>query len=586
MADLRNVIGLLYRADWTRLSLSAGVRFERDGDLAQSRVHAMRPPGFRPGPVMRLRPDPDGGPPILEEVPEEERGGHYSGRATLLIAPGRRYRLEHLDERAGYVEGSDGDHGWIWWHQAHPSPPSPMLIDVAHEPPLPELFWPSGLLSGFNLEVREPVTVGGRDAIAVAATPRRDAIGSRPSLRDHFYDRVEVIVDAELGIVLRREETFGGQRLTLTELTAVTLSPPEAADPARFAPPPGSRISQGLGESLRDTFGGPSWQTAKNAAGLAAGGLGALIRFAPNLAGPDSAGENDPEAAMPSPEPGPHDPPGPPPASGDLPYLLYRSGQAPDFRATLHQWHDLAAMVARVPETARAAGHGGVGYLLDAATRGKTVTHTVARLRVSGRDRYRIDYQSRSGRTNPKTVACDGEHRWQVYQAKTMVGAAAPPPHDIANLIDSSWLFGCRLSGGSEITYHGRRAYQLRVTPSHGGQAPGPLMFFPADVIVDAETGCLLRLISYAGERPASWWELRDFAAEPGGPGDFRLDVPPGVRVVEETGKPIDDAAAVMPGMSGYAVRTAADVVRRTAGAVSATRSFLDDLRGRSRPPA
>jgi len=582
MADLRNVIGLLYRADWARLSLSADVRFERDGDLAQSRLRTMRTPGFRPGPVMRLRPDPGGGPPIMEEVPEEELGGYYSGRAALLIAPGRRYRLEYRDEGPGRVEGSDGEHGWIWWRQA---PPASKLIDVGHEPPLPELFWPSGLLSGFTLEVREPVTACGRDAVAVTATPRRDTIGSRPALRDHFHDRVEVIVDAELGVLLRREETFQGQRLTLTELTAVTLDPPEAADPARFAPPPGSRVGQGLGESLRQTFSGPGWQAAKTAAGLAAGGLGALIRFAPNLIGPDPAGENDLEWAMPSPEPGPHGPGGPPPASGDLPYLLYRSGQAPDLRATLHQWHDLAAMAARVPETARAAGHGGVGYLLDAATRGKTVTHTVARLHVSGGDRYRIDYQSRSGRTSPTTVACDGEHRWQVYQAKTMVGAAAPPPHDIANLIDSSWLFGCRLSGGSEITYHSRRAYQLHVTSSHGGPPPGPLIFFPADAIVDAETGCLLRLISYAGERPASWWELRDFAAEPGEPGEFRLHVPPGARTVTETGNLFTDAAAVMPGAPGTAVRTAADVVRRTASAVSATRSFLDDLRGRSRPP-
>ena len=29
-------------------------------------------------------------------------------------------------------------------------------------------------------------------------------------------------------------------------------------------------------------------------------------------------------------------------------------------------------------------------------------------------------------------------------------------------------------------------------------------MFFPADAIVDAETGCLLRLISYAGDQPAA----------------------------------------------------------------------------------
>ena len=559
MTGLRNVIGLLYRADWTRLSMSAEVRLERDGDLVRSRMHEMRPPGV-PGPGLRRDPF------TWEEAVSEDPPGYESEDATLLIAPGGRYR----QETPVLTIGNDGQYGWLWYRED----PPPWVPPDDDEPPVPELFCPALLLSGFDLDVRGPVTACGREAIAVTVTRRP---GASPHPRD-LYDRIEVIVDAELGIGLRREETFQGQRLSLTELTTLTLDPPEAADLAKFAPPAGSRISQGVGENSRQTFSGPGWQTAKNAAGLAAGGLGALIRFAPNLIGPDPAGENDLEWAMPSPEPGPHDPGGRPPVSDDLPYLLYRSGQSPGFRATLHQWHDLAAMVARVPETARAAGHGGVGYLLDGVTRGKTVTHTVARLHVSGRDRYRVDYQSRSGRTDPKTVACDGEHRWQVYQAKTMVGPAAPLPHDIANLVDSSWLFGCRLSGGSELTYHGRRAYQLRVTESHDGLAPGPLMFFPADAIVDAETGSLLRLISYAGDRPASWWELRDFAAEPGDLGEFSLHVPPGVAVVEETGNPFTDASAVMPGVTGAAVRTAA-------GVVSATRSFLGDLRGGSRPP-
>lgn len=563
MADLQNVIGLLYRADWTQLSMSAEVRFERDEDLAQSRQHAARPPGTA---------DPGSDVPTWAEATGEETGeepgGHQSGHATLLIAPGGRYR----QESEGHLEGNDGEQGWIWL-QPDLAPPARTPVSAAGAPPVSALFCPSELLSGFTLEVRGPVTACGRDAIAVTATPRPGA-----GVSDRLYDRIEVIVDAGLGILLCREETFEGQRLTLTELTALLLSPPEAADLARFAPPAGSRIGQEAGESVRQTSSGPGRPTAKNAAGLAAGGLGALVRFAPNLVGPDPAGERDLEATMPSPEPGPHGPVGLPLAYDDLPYLLYRSGQDPDLRATLHQWHDLAAMLARVPETARAAGHGGAGYLLDAVTRGKTVTHTVARLRVSGADRYRVDYQSRSGRTDPKTIACDGEHRWQVYQAKTMVGPAAPLPHDLANLVDTSWLFGCRLSGGSEITYHGRRAYQLRVTQRHGGPLPGPLLFFPADAIIDAQSGCLLRLISYAGDRPASWWELRDFAAEPGEPGDFSLRVPPGVSTVEETGKPFTDASAVMPGATGIAVRTAS-------GVVSATRSFLGDLRGGSRPP-
>jgi hypothetical protein len=58
------------------------------------------------------------------------------------------------------------------------------------------------------------------------------------------------------------------------------------------------------------------------------------------------------------------------------------------------------------------------------------------------------------------------------------------------------------------------------------------------------------------------------------------VHVPPGTRTVEETGNLITDSAAVIPGAKGTAARAAAEAVNRTAGAVSAARSFLDDLRG------
>jgi hypothetical protein len=151
-----------------------------------------------------------------------------------------------------------------------------------------------------------------------------------------------------------------------------------------------------------------------------------------------------------------------------------------------------------------------------------------------------------------------------------MVGPAAPLRDNIAFLADSCWLLRRQLSGGAELTYRGRPARQLHVTPVPGDAevAPGPLMTFttdtivdaPTDAIVDAETGCLLRLISY--------------------PDEFRVHVPPGTRIVEETGNLITDAAAVIPGVKGTAARAAAEAVNRTAGAVSAARSFLDDLRG------
>ena len=92
--------------------------------------------------------------------------------------------------------------------------------------------------------------------------------------------------------------------------------------------------------------------------------------------------------------------------------------------------------------------------------------------------------------------------------------------------------------------------------------------------------GCLLRLIFYADDTLAIWSELEDISTEPTDPDEFRVHVPPGTRTVEETGNLIADAVAVMPGVKGTAARAAAEAVNRTAGAVSAARSFLDDLRG------
>jgi hypothetical protein len=156
-------------------------------------------------------------------------------------------------------------------------------------------------------------------------------------------------------------------------------------------------------------------------------------------------------------------------------------------------------------------------------------------------------------------------------------------------MVGSSWLLGERLSGGVEITYHGRRGYHLRVTRGDGPRE-GPTMFYPADAIVDAETGCLLRLIAYDGDAPAERWELDDVTTDPGATADpaaFRPHIPPGTRVIEESGHPMVDATAAMPGLTGTAARAAAEAFRRGTDAVSAARSFLDDLRGqRTSSPA
>ena len=167
MAGLPEVIGLLYRADWTRLSLSAEVRFEQDGDLARRRegavrAEAMRRSGFRPGPY---------GWPFAEQEPEDERSGYRRWRAALLIAPGRRYRLEYGGEHGSQADGSDGERGWTL-RPPDPEPLPPRDFEGGPGLPVPGLFRPAGLLAPFTLDVGGPVTVCGRDAIAVTARPR------------------------------------------------------------------------------------------------------------------------------------------------------------------------------------------------------------------------------------------------------------------------------------------------------------------------------------------------------------------------------------------------------------------------------
>ena len=77
-------------------------------------------------------------------------------------------------------------------------------------------------------------------------------------------------MDAELGILLRRIETSGGELVTLTELADVTMNPPQPADPARFAPPPAATAAKPWGRTGRKrsaVLAGPprTWRRAASA---------------------------------------------------------------------------------------------------------------------------------------------------------------------------------------------------------------------------------------------------------------------------------------------------------------------------------
>jgi hypothetical protein len=261
-------------------------------------------------------------------------------------------------------------------------------------------------------------------------------------------------------------------------------------------------------------------------AGLAAGALGAWIRYTPFRRGKPSAYGIDLEAAIPADEPPPElsadRVPAGPPVSDDLLDLLHAGGPG-QFAATLHQWAGLGALASSVPASARRAGFGGVGLLMDAIPGTPATGHLISRIRVAGQGRYQIDHAWQP-QHSPVTIACDGQRRWQVYPDKVTTGPAEPLPRFIGDLADPSCLLRWWLSGGTTVLVAGGRpAWRINASRRPGDKSLAQL--FPAAVaVVDADLGLVLRLTSYIGARAVQRLELRDITTHVD---DFQVEIPP-----------------------------------------------------------
>jgi hypothetical protein len=471
------------------------------------------------------------------------------------VAPGRRYRLEITGEDGQkFLRGCDGDRPW--YQVSQPEDGSRLQIFGSPQPPEPELLHPAWLLTGFDLGPAVAVVVGGREGYRLVATPRPSSPGIEQTAWDET-GRVEVVVDAELGILLRCERLAGGQVQRVSELSDVVPGPPGAADPAQFAAPAGSIVS----ESDASLFGAPFGPGVKTAAGLGAGLLAGVIRRAGQRtpsAGPGETiprGEGEESWARLAADA--------PAADDDLVYRLHRAGQAtPAFTAEYHQWLD-PAVLAKMTRP----GPGGLLSLAEAIGEIASVEHRISRIQVVAHDRYRIDHLSGYGHGMPLAIACDGQRRWREYADHVTVGPAATLPDDLARLIDPRWLLTGQLSGGEQVTVSGRTAFRIRQADRAGDPTAPAAPGVPsrAVAVLDADLGILLSLARYpavpplrrqeAAAGPLTRQELREIT--PAGKTDvpdFDADVPPGVRVVEDAGDLFGDADA--PGLLGFASRT------------------------------
>ena len=622
--DERELVGLLYRADWSRLTLTGSLRGASGSLLSMFG-------GSKRQPLFGRQPPPEAHPPFL--TPDL-----VDGEIGLRVAPGLRFRVDAADGR--WAGGCDGSRVWQW-RAAVPADARARFNDRPR-PPAESLLAPSWLLSGHTLVIEGTATVGGREGVLVSAVPAGshglNRHAARRWRREGRYERASVVVDAALGILLRCAVFSVAEEAKVTEFTALTAG--AQADPALLAPPLGSVFGGGpvpddgseIDDLLARVLGEAGLAAAKTAGGVAAGGLGALIRYAPARRDPLAhIRAVDPDAAMPAEElPGwarsgisasagavPPDLAGPP-VDDALLHLLYRSQVEPvPFTAAVHQWHDLALLLAAAPARARRDGFDGVGFLINAA-RERTnaladpVAHKAWALRFGRWDKYRIDVLTPlpgarangavHARLTPVTIACDGSRLRQVYANRVEVFDVRELDESFGDLVDGSWLLDCRLSGGEEAIADGRRGY-LVIATARPGAAPLELSdwaagsWLPAAAVVDAATGRLLRLTGYVDGRPARRVEFRSLSD--GGSDDFGFTPAAGLRIEDHSmatfldthGDPDSvgpDGVGFTPINPGGEVADAvgAAVRERAADAVTAARGFFGSVlrdRGRRR---
>ena len=516
---------------------------------------------------------------VLSRTPPDDRS------YTLTLAPGGRYRLELTagedpalspddPDEPGDAEDTDDD-GTDPWASAVADPADPTSpgdgtsrgnapwrgycgdgtdhwavygdrAERTAEPALPAgiraLLWPSWLVSGWDLELSGTAEAAGRTAVRIIATPRPLTRGQHAG-RDRLLDRIVVLADPDLGLLLCQEIIRAGRSDETTLISSLVPGPADVG-PAPFRPSPGLPVSdrKGYAESaagLWPQLDGPGWRLAKSAAGALGEGLGFAVRHTPRT--PPEPG------TPPMPDAGPPDTT-PAPLPAELVNLLHRTGlPAPRFSATAGTWYDGEGMTAAGQslraEAGPMAGLLGPGEVWSAlADRPLADRYQAQRVALSLPGRYRVDQLSGLDSKNLRTRASDGERVWAIYPNRVVVLPARVRPLDDRwlRLADPSWLLapGWQLSAPRPQRVGGRDGWLLWARYTGTADLPGWLLMGQGllpqiCVVADAELGVLLRMTCYADGTPVMCTELFNLTVPPPGADQelFTLSRPDGVPV-------------------------------------------------------
>lgn len=447
------------------------------------------------------------------------------------------------------------------------------------DPDLGRMLHPAWLLVGCEVTPVRSEDTGARRTVAATAVPRPFAAAGRRLDRESLLSGYDLLVDAELGILLRVVEYFEGEVCRTLELEGVVLDPPAGA--ATGAAEATEADAAGFADFDADVPA-PVRLVAKGVGAV----MGEAVRLSTRIQGQQPAAEDD----APWFEEEPAEPAGSDealPGDDALAWLLHRSGrEARPFAAELHAWTDTKVLFHRAQEARATAPL--LGRLLgpDAvwAAVGEVMPdrqHTVHRLLFADLLRYRLDVLLAPVRRSPTALACDGIHGYRLYPDRLVRVAPTPPEFAQAQLLDVAWLLGHDLTAEGWVEHGGRRA--LRITVSSRPRAiPSLELLFPRlEVLVDAELGVALRSTAYQQDgAPVARHELRGlWPAEPD-EGAFRPAPPAGGRTMEGTAGLLGDSPLPAP------LKAAAGAAGLLAGGAALLAGLFGNRTPSPEPPA
>lgn len=179
-----------------------------------------------------------------------------------LDPPQHRFRVERSDPHGNSVFVQVGEHWWSY----HPnmgatSNEGDTSIRAGGSEEVSPLLDPALVVGILEFDITGEREHHGRSSIVVRATSREVEERARFGHYMPDADEFELLVDAEVGVLLRIESFIDGQPFMILELTDVQFEEPFAEDLFVFRAPPGESI-----RSTRDVFNPPRGMSIEEAA--------------------------------------------------------------------------------------------------------------------------------------------------------------------------------------------------------------------------------------------------------------------------------------------------------------------------------